>query len=369
MRRIGDLERQYVEEVLASEFRASAGHVMATRLEQAFAKLTGRKYAIAMCNGTATLHAALVAAGVGPGDEVIVPPLTMASTTFAVLHAGATPVYADVDMGTWTLDPHAVRDKITPRTKAVIPVSLYGMSADVQSISNVTWNHDITIIEDAAQSIHSSLYATASSFSFQSSKLLTSGEGGMVVTDDKDHAERVRRLSSLGYAAVGADSGMINKLDIQDPDYIRHVDTGYNYRMPELCAAVALAQVDRVKELTYERLHTASHLLAVTRGCEWLRPQLERRAHSYWTVAFVLEEPGPTWHQLRDEFNAQGGEGVYGAWRLTYQEPVFEEYVGSCPVAEYLQPRIMQFKTNCYKRAEAHHQAECLARAIKVLNG
>ena len=132
LQRIGKKERAYVEQVLVSQFRSSAGCEMTKRLEQAFADRFGVGYAVSFINGTATLHAALVAGGVQPGDEVIVPPLTMASTAFAVLHANAIPVFADVGPETWTIDPESVRQLITPKTKAVIPVSLYGLAPDLE---------------------------------------------------------------------------------------------------------------------------------------------------------------------------------------------------------------------------------------------
>jgi perosamine synthetase len=134
MERIGELERAYVLEVIDSGFRTSSGGMMTKRLEAAFAERFNSRYAISFVNGTATMHAALVAAGIGPGDEVIVPPLTMASTSFAVLHAGAVPVFADIEPTTWTLDPRKVRELIGPKTCAVIPVALYGMSADMDPL-------------------------------------------------------------------------------------------------------------------------------------------------------------------------------------------------------------------------------------------
>ncbi len=189
--RISGLEYQYVREVLDSQFRSSAGSLMNTRLERAFAERFGTQYAIAFNNGTATLHAALAAAGIGPGDEVIVPPLTMASTSFAVLHCGATPVFADIDPHTWTLDPRSVEQRLTPRTKGMIPVSIYGLAPDMDPLMEICERRGLFCLEDAAQCFLGyynqrvvGSIGHASSFSFQSSKNLTSGEGGMVLTND-----------------------------------------------------------------------------------------------------------------------------------------------------------------------------------------
>src|SRR5438874_11749057 len=209
IKRISGREYQYVQEVLDSQFRSSAGSLMSTRLETAFAARFECQYAIAFVNGTATLHAALIAAGVGPGDEVIVPPLTMAATSLAVLHAGATPVFADIRIETFNSDPKSIRERITPRTRAIIPVALYGLAPDMDAIMQIARAKDLVVIEDAAQCFlgyyKGQLVGTIGhmgSFSFQSTKHMTSGEGGMVVSNNLDLANRVRQFSSLGYATA-----------------------------------------------------------------------------------------------------------------------------------------------------------------------
>src|SRR5262245_45723932 len=191
LQRISATERAYVMQVLDGEFRSSLGHSMTKRFEETFAAVFGSRFAISFNNGTATMHAALVAAGVGPGDEVIVPPLTMASTTFAVLHAGALPVFADVDPDLWTIDPASIARCVTPRTKAIIPVSIYGLSPDMDPIMELARQHNLFVLEDDAECFlgyyHGKVVGSighASSFSFQSSKHITSGEGGMIVTND-----------------------------------------------------------------------------------------------------------------------------------------------------------------------------------------
>jgi perosamine synthetase len=243
-RRIGANELTYVQEVLRTEFRSSSGSTFMRRLEEAFAKRFNSTYAISFVNGTATM-----AMGVGPGDEVIVPPLTMSATTFAVLQANATPVFADVDPETFQIDSASIAARITPRTKAIITVALYGLSPDMDPIMALAKQHGLKVIEDNAECFlgeyKGRLVGTlghCSSFSFQSSKHLTSGEGGIVLTEDRELAENIRKVQSLGYAGVGATKARITKKDIQDPDYSRHVTMGWNYRMPELCCAVALAQ-------------------------------------------------------------------------------------------------------------------------------
>jgi len=386
MKRIGEREQAYVLQVLDGQLRNSAGHVMTTRLEQAFATRFNVKYAIAHINGTATLHSALVAAGVEAGDEVIVPPLTMSSTTLAVLHAKAVPIFADVDLQTLTIDPGDIRAKITPRTKAIIPVALYGLSPDMDPIMGIAREHNLIVIEDDAECflgyynghVVGSIGHLAS-FSFQSSKHMTSGEGGMVVTNDLELAHRVRRFNSLGYAGVGAGEGKITRDDLQNPAYERHVSLGWNYRMPELCAAVALAQLERLDELVAKRQMIAHLYDEAVKGCAWLKPQRvpPGYVHTYWTYPLVMTADNIEWAVFRKKYMELGGDGIYAAWKLAYQEPFFSNPTtfiypeqskygkpGCCPNAEALQPKLLQFKTNYMDLDLAARKAESLAKTI-----
>ena len=213
-RRIGDKEKEYVLELLEGQFRGPSSVLMTARLEKLFAEKFGVKYALCFSNGTATMHAALAAMGIGPGDEVIVPPLTMASTSIAVLHAGATPVFADIDPKTWTIDPEAILRCISPRTRAILPVAIYGLPPDMDRIMEIAETNNLKVLEDDAQCFLGSIQgrlagsmAHASSFSFQSSKHMTCGEGGMVTTDDVELAKKIRGFAALGYAAVNPNPG------------------------------------------------------------------------------------------------------------------------------------------------------------------
>jgi perosamine synthetase len=227
----------------------------------------------------------------------------------------------------------------------------------------------------------------AASFSFQSSKHMTSGEGGMVTTSDKKYARNIRRFGSLGYAAVGAapGEGKISKETIQDPQYERHVSLGWNYRMPELCAAVALAQLERLPELIKARTTAARLYSESVAGCEWLVPQHvpPHCVHPYWTYALSIKRNvRVSWRDFRRKYMDFGGDGIYAAWRLTYLEPMFrsghglgipgtswnhakQKYrPGLCPVAESFQPRLLQLKTNYFNRKIAEEKADALARTI-----
>jgi len=390
--RIYGNELKYLKEVLATEFRSSQGSVMTRRLEESFASRFESKYAIAFVNGTATMHAALEAHGIQPGDEIIVSPLTMSATAFAVLQANATPVFADIDRDTFQISASSIAERISPKTRAIITVALYGLSPDMDPIMEIAKKHDLLVIEDNAQCFLGTYkgrivgtLGDCASFSFQSSKHITSGEGGMIVTDNLELAERIRKVQSLGYAGVSATKGKITKKDIQDPDYSRHVSMGWNYRMPELCAAVALAQLENIDELVGRRIQVAAMFKEAAQGMGWFAPQYvgSEYQNSYWTWVARLDRPDISWHQFRDRFIENGGDGVYAAWKLTYLEPMFqamnllgrERFItaenrakykkGLCPIAERIAPRLLQFKTNYWNMRAAEKQAEVLRTTLK----
>ena len=394
-KRIYGNETKYLTEVIKSDFRTSKGSEMMKRFESAFTSKFGVKFGISFVNGTATMHAALEAWGLKPGDEVIVPPLTMSATAFAVLQSNATPVFADVDPDTFQISPKSIEERITSKTRAIITVALYGLSPDMDPIMSLAEKHGLLVIEDNAECFLGKYkekmvgaIGHCASFSFQSSKHLTSGEGGILITKDSDFADKVRRVQSLGYAGVGASKGKITKKDIQDPEYSRHVVLGWNYRMPELCCAVALAQVENIDDLVQRRIKVAKLFDSAIKGYDWFVPQKVNVGyeHSYWTWVARLERTDISWHQFRDKFNSLGGDGVYAAWKLTYLEPMFQEmkllgrenfisdenkskYIfGLCPIAERLQPRLFQFKTNYWNIQDAKRQADILTETLSFFS-
>jgi perosamine synthetase len=387
MNRISDLERKYVLEVLDNKFRTSLNSVFVSRLEKQFAEKFNCSFAISHVNGTATMHTALSALGVGAGDEVIVPPLTMSSTALSVLHNQSIPVFADVDRDSFNLDPESVRKSITPRTKAIIVVALYGLSPDYDEIMRVCRDHQLFLIEDNAECFLGyykgqlvGSFGDFSSFSFQASKHMTCGEGGILTTNDEELANKARRFSSLGYAAVSSKKGKIPKRDIQNPDYDRHITVGFNYRMSEVNAAVALGQLERLEILVEQRKKVADLFESAVKGFAFVRPQFTPKycLNSYWTYAMVLEtDKGPNdWYSFRDLFQENGGDHYYAAWKLSYNEPLFQNIIqkesgvwqkykpGLCPNAEYLQLRMIQLKTNYWNISEAEKQADILHKTL-----
>ncbi len=390
--RISGLEKKYVLEVLDNQFQTSKNNLFTARLETKFAETFHREFAVSLVNGTATMHAALAALGVKPGDEVIVPPLTMSSPALAVLHNGSIPVFADVDRKTFNISPDSILANITEKTRAVIAVSLYGLAPDYDQILKICREKGIYLIEDNAESFFSKYknklvgeFGDFASFSFQASKHLTCGEGGMLVTDSEELADKARKFAGLGYGSIGARKGRIARSDIQDPNFSRHVCPGFNYRISELQAAVALGQLERAKELVGARVKSAEIFNRVIKGIPWLVPQHlpEGSVNSYWSYSVILdvENPEERWYRFRDLFTGNGGDGIYAAWKLTYQEPYFQNEVqnypgvrqkyaaGLCPNAEYLQKRMLQFKTNYWDPAEAEKQAEILRKTIKEFRG
>jgi perosamine synthetase len=241
---LGSLEEQYLLEAFRSGWISSLGSYI-QRFETDFAKFCDVRHAVAVSNGTVALHLALLAAGVGPGDEVIVPALTFVATAAAVKHAGAEPVFVDSEPGIGTMDPRAVERALSSKTKAIIAVHLYGHPADMDPLLEIGRARGITVIEDAAEA-HGAEYkgrrvggiGDIGVFSFYGNKILTTGEGGMLVTNSEELATRTRFLKD-------------HAMDPQRRYW--HPEVGYNYRMTNLQAAIGCAQLERFDELRRKR--------------------------------------------------------------------------------------------------------------------
>jgi perosamine synthetase len=382
--RVGADELGYIERAISNGLTGEMTEIFEAR----FAEKIGTEYAIAVNSGTSALHAAMAALEIGPGDEVIVPPLTFIATAFAPLFVGAVPVFADVDSCTFNIDPEDVERKITKRTKAIITVSLYGLPPDMGSIMAIAEKHGLKVVEDNAQCVMgkyggkiAGTIGDISIFSLQRSKHLTAGDGGVAVTSDEDIAVRIRKLADLGYATLTAKplSNENFKETIQHPDFKRHQYLGYNFRMPEVCAAMGLAQLDKLDALLEKRIAIGRIYDEAVQGCDWLIPQYtpEGITHSYWAYVVKIVRADISWSTFRQTFRANGGDRFYGAWSLSYLEPALEgmEFPdhgiryerGLCPTAESLQPNLVQFKTNFEDLQYARGQAEALAKTIAQL--
>ncbi|MBX3177606.1 MAG: DegT/DnrJ/EryC1/StrS family aminotransferase [Candidatus Hydrogenedentes bacterium] len=408
--RVGLADRAYLEEVLQAGFRNTIDPAnILQRLESAFAARFGVRYAILHNSGTGTMQSCLLGAGVGPGDEVIVPPLTAVSTAIVVVQCGAVPVFVDIDPRTYNLDPADVARKITPHTRAIIPVSLYGLPPDYDGLMALAEKHGLTVIEDNAECYLSTYKGRmvgaighAASFSFQASKHMTSGgDGGVVITDDREFARAIRKRGALGYSTLGAAPGdVFVPRDVrQDYAFERHDILGYNYRMSAVQAALALGQLERLDALVAARIFIAQQYERVIReeDCDWLvTPYVPAGStHTYWTYVCQLDEEraGVDWREFRRIFIENGGDGLYSAWRPVHLEPVFRNLAfyarpdqapnfdpryqgavksyqaGDCPVCEALQPRLCQFKTSMQTLERVEQQVGALRNTIRRISG
>lgn len=321
-------EKQYVLECLESGWVSSIGKFIGA-FEQAFAEYCDTGFAISCNNGTSALHLALTALGVGPGDEVIVPTLTYVATANAVLYCGARPVLVDADATTMALDPQLLEQSITPRTKAIIVVHLYGHPADMDPIVGIARRHGIVVIEDAAEA-HGAQYRNRKTgalgeigtFSFYGNKIVTTGEGGMVTTNDAELAEKIRLLRGQG-------------MDPQRRYWFPVV--GYNYRMTNIAAAIGLAQLEQINKFLQKRrqlAHAYNERLGELRDFIELPREETWATHSWWSYTIVLREHcRMDRDELIDRLSMDGIETrpvFYAMHRL----PIYQEPAERYPVAD-----------------------------------
>jgi perosamine synthetase len=396
--RVSPKAYEYVKQVLDFGFHNAHSVGMTARLEREFAQRFGQTYGIAHCNGTATMQSALMAAGVGVGDEVIVPTFTVFSTPAAVLHCNAVPVIVDVDPDTWTISVEAIRAHLTPRTRAVIPVSICGLPPDLDPIMQLAKQHNLVVVEDNAQCLLGQYHGRVAgsighfaSFSFQASKTVTCGDGGILICSDDTLALAARKAATIGFKDLTLRPGdnVVSETLRCQPDYQRHDSLGWNQRLPEVACAVALAELERVEELAEMRTYSAMAFDRVVRDCKWLVPQKtpEEYVNAYWTYVVRIARDDIAWPDLQAAFRELGGDGFYGSYQPAHLEPIFAKLNravdenparyphfagrlpryerGTCPVWEKIQPRILMMKTNYFDTADADRQAEILARTLR----
>lgn len=279
---ITQLEIDYVTDAVTSTWVSSLGPYI-DRFESEFAKFCGSKHAIAVSNGTVAIHLAVYASNIGDGDEVIMPNLSFIATANAVKLTGAIPIFADIDPFNLCIDPIKIEALITPRTKAIMPVHLYGHPADMISINAIAQKYNLLVIEDAAEAHGASIggkrvgsWGNCATFSFYGNKNITTGEGGMVTTDDDDFAAICRYLRDHAMS--------------KEKRYW-HTAMGFNYRMTNIQAALGCAQLDRVEELmekrvkifkTYENELSGLKKIMLNRTSSWAQ-------NAYWLVCLELD--------------------------------------------------------------------------------
>ncbi len=241
-------ELKYVTEAVSTGWISSSGKYV-NEFEKQFAAYCGCEYGIAVCNGTLALHLALLALNIGKGDEVIIPTFTMIASAFAVCYTGAMPVFVDADKDTWNIDVNKIEEKITSRTKAIMPVHIFGKMCDMDAIVSLAEKYNLYIIEDAAEAHgaeyhgkRSGSFSDIAGFSFFANKNITTGEGGMVVTNNKEVYDRARYFKNVCFPLDG-------------PRNYQHEEIGYNYRMSNVVAAIGLAQVEKADYYRDRRIY------------------------------------------------------------------------------------------------------------------
>jgi perosamine synthetase len=315
---IGEAEKQAVLDVMNSGQLVQGAHV--AEFEQRFAAYHGAKHGIATSNGTTALMASMMAHGIAAGDEVIIPAFTFFATASCILSTGATPVFADIDPDTFCISPQAAEAAITAKTKAIMPVHLYGHPADMPAFAELCRKYDLILLEDAAQAHgaavgerHVGTWGTAS-FSFYPTKNMTTTEGGMILTDDDETAYRLRLIRNQG----------------MNTQYY-HEAVGYNFRMTNLCAAIGLVQLDCLPAWTAARINHAAYFNAHLTS---VKTPVTAAGYTHVLHQYTVRAPE---HLNRDEvvhhLNERGiGARVYYPIPI-YQQPVFQKMAGYQSIA------------------------------------
>jgi len=299
---VGEEEARAAAEVVRSGWLSQGACVQ--RFEEAIASRLGIRHAIATTNCTTALHLALIAAGVGPGDEVICPSFSFIATANAIVHAGATPVFVDIDPRTYTIDPALVERAISPRTRAIMPVDQIGLAADIPAIRAIAARHGLRVVEDAAPALGATIGETPvgalsdfTCFSFHPRKSITTGEGGIIVTDDDAAAGHLRAIRSHG--ASLSDLARHGAATIVEEEY--H-ELGYNCRMTDIQAAIGLIQLEKLDTILAERRRLALRYTALFAGHPRIAPPYEPpgRQHTYQSYCVRLSTRKPLL-QVRQE--------------------------------------------------------------------
>ena len=324
-------EKKYLNECIDTGWVSANGRFLNDFQEQ-FAKFCGSKYALACSNGTVTLHLILKALGIGAGDEVIMPTLTYVATANAVVECGATPVFVDSDINTWNVDPSKIEAAITPRTKAIIPVHLYGLSCDMTAIMSISKRFCIPVVEDAAEA-HGAKWdgkyvgsiGKVGSFSFFGNKIITSGEGGAIVTDDDDLYNRMKLLRSQG---------------VDSSKRYWHVARAYNYRMTNMQAAVGLGQLENIEWHIAQRRRVAEEykkqFAEKLSGYVTIQKVDNVENHVYWMSSIMLtDKVKKSRDQVMKEMEQCNIE-MRPVFYPMHVMPPYKDTTVNCPVAEKL---------------------------------
>ncbi len=345
---IDDQDIQAVTEVLKNDYLTCGPRT--TELEEKLCAVTGAKYCVAVSNGTAALHIAALAAGIGPGDEVITTPITFAASANCALYCGARPVFADINPDTYNIDPASIRAHITPKTKAVVAVDFTGQAVEMDEIRAICREHHLTLIEDAAHSIGTRYkgqpvgsLADMTTFSFHPVKTVTAGEGGAVTTNSRELYDKLVLLHAHGITRDR--SQMVHPTD--DPWYNEQVGYGYNYRMTEIQAALLISQLSKLEQFSKRRKEIVARYDAAFSQIPQLQIQQEIPESDTTRHLYILRlRSGMLRCTRREFFDALGAEGIRSQvhylpvyWHSYYEKLGYEK--GLCPEAERYYQEVM----------------------------
>lgn len=292
-------EKEYVNQCMDSTWISSKGEFIG-KFERGFADFIGADHATTVSNGTVAIHLALEALGIGPGDEVIVPTLTYIASVNTIIQTGAKPVFVDSLESTWQVDPKDVEAKITPRTKAVMAVHLYGLPCDMDALTSICQKHNLLLVEDCAEAFgtlykgqHIGTFGDIATFSFFGNKTITTGEGGMVVAKKKEVLEKAYHLKNQGVS--------------QTREYW-HDTVAYNYRMTNICAAIGLAQLEQATDILAKKRQVADWYRDGLQGLPLTcHSEMPGTVHSFWMCSIAVNDPAIR-NPLREHLKQAGVE-------------------------------------------------------------
>lgn len=358
-------ELEYVTEAIKTGWISSSGKYL-QQFEEGFSTYCNAKYGVACSNGTKAIHLALAAMGIGKGDEVILPSFTMIGSCNPIVQTGAIPVLVDSELNTWNIDPTKIEEKITPKTKAIMVVHTYGHPVDMDTVMAIAKKHNLPIIEDAAEA-HGAEYkgkkagslGDIACFSFYANKIITAGEGGMVMTNNEKWAERARKLRNHFFG---------------EPRFLHH-EVGFNYRMTNMQAAVGLAQMEKIDEYVNARrrnAHLYNSLLKDISGIT-LPPEAAWAKNVYWMYGILVDKEkfGMGMPDLRKKLEENGIETrtffigmhkqpAYVHFNFNKEEfPIAEQLEREgfyLPSSSHLTPEQINYITNVIK--EIHENAK-----------
>lgn len=359
-------EREYVLDCLEGNWISSLGQYIPL-FEERFSDYCGASHGVACSSGTAALHLALESLGIGPGDEVIIPAFTLIVSANVVCLTGATPVLVDVEPDTWCIDPKKIEEKITPRTRAIMVVHMYGHPVDMGAVMALATRHQLYVVEDCAQAHGAEVYGRrvgsighVGAFSFYGNKIITTGEGGMLVTKDAAIADRAALLRNQAF----------------EKERFVHRAVGFNYRMTNIQAAIGLAQCERLDEKVAGKVEMARYYRELLSGCPDIQLPVSRpwAKNVYWMYGILLKPSfGPSAAEVR-EMLAERGVETRGFFVPMHRQPVYQgddprwpDLRGDFPVSDDLAARGLYLPSG----PTLTHEVQCqvVQRLFECRNG